>query len=165
VKDYTAYIRNAASNRQMQHIDKELDHCHKELRTLLQTDEDPPITLKDQEFPLHISAEECSADVLRLYGQSALMPTVRVYSDYAILKFIETRAEYRCEGAVNRAVLDNRSILWNVSYNPPADDLPTSVTLSGYTNRRTPMWKNGGFVDDPRFPRNCSFMRCFNKIQ
>jgi hypothetical protein len=160
----------------MQHIDKELARCHKELRTLLQTDENSPITLKDQapitlkdqEFQLHISAEECSADILKLYGSSALVPTVRVYSDYAILKFKETRAEYRCEGAVDavdRAVLDSRSRLWNLSYDPPADGLPASVTLSGYTTRRTPMWQNGGFVDNPRFPRNCSFKRCFNKIQ
>ena len=152
----------------MQHIDKELDHCHKELRTLLQSSEGPPITLKDQEFQLHIAVEECSADIFRLYGNSASMPIVRVYSDYAILRFKETGAEYRCEGAVDavdRAVLDSGSIWWNVSYNPPADDLPASVTLSGYTNRRTPMWQNGGFVDDPRFPRRCRFQRCFNKIQ
>jgi hypothetical protein len=164
------YIRNAASNRQMQHIDKELARCHKELRTLLQTDENSPMAESPApptaEFPdrlkeeiqLYVRPEECAASFFKRYGQNAQAPYVEIYDQYAVLRFAGSGAgRYTYNGRLPSHTLKER-LIWNIEGDPN-----TSVTLSGYRFRGTHVCVNGVFVPDPQDYRWCQFEKVFNK--
>jgi hypothetical protein len=124
-----------------------------------------PVAVTEQEIRLSVSAEDCSRSIFKWYGLSALVPSVCVYDRYAVLTFRESRTAYRCNCAVNRAILNDKTIWWDISGD---GDPPASVTLAGYKKRKRQVWKQEGavgkFVDDPSYDRDCRFSVSFNKV-